>query len=82
MSDATRTIRVRCTFEIEVEVPVETDDYCAEFMIEENGCPGTGVVGSALDRHIDDCNAKGICWACALGGENKIVSETPCPPSA
>ncbi|HTG95736.1 MAG TPA: hypothetical protein VL866_24255 [Pyrinomonadaceae bacterium] len=70
----TRTIHVRCTFIIPVEVP-DDPSYDAVFDIEENHCPGTGRVGAgaAIERYIDECGEQGICWACALGEENKIV---------
>jgi hypothetical protein len=66
-------IRVRCAYEIEVEVP---DDWTAEdvrFHVEENGCPGTGLVGAALEAHRDRCEAASVCWACALQGTNEVM---------
>jgi hypothetical protein len=71
------TVRVRCSFEIDVEVPAVDN---LDFDIEDNGCPATGVVGAALRRHIEKHEADGTCWACALQGKNEIVS-TPasCP---
>ena len=67
--------RVLCTFEVEVELP---DDCDAVFQIEENGCPGTGVVGNALYACMDECEPEGggaICWACKLNGKNTIIGE-------
>lgn len=61
---------VQCTYEIEVEL---SDDVNARFIIEENGCPGTGVVGAALEELMEECDEEGICWACKLGGENRIL---------
>lgn len=76
MKRPTRTIHVRCTFVLPVEVPAEwVDDGHVYFAIEENSCPGTGLVGAALDRIMDEHEAAHTCWACACGGENKIVSE-------
>ncbi len=63
---------VECRFTIPVEVP-DGPDYDAHFDIEENHCPGTGIVGSALDAHIKAHDAASTCWACALGGECKII---------
>jgi hypothetical protein len=66
-------VKVRCTFVIEVDVPDENADI-ASFMIEENGCPGTGVVWSALSDHMEAHDEAGTCWACALEGKNEIVA--------
>ena len=65
-------LKVRCTFVIEVEVP-DDPEYDAVFDIEENHCPGTGLVDSALEAHMFRCDTERICWACALGGECKII---------
>jgi hypothetical protein len=46
----------------------------ASFMIEENGCPGTGVVWSALSDHMEAHDEAGTCWACALEGKNEVVA--------
>jgi hypothetical protein len=71
-----KRIKVRCTLEVEVEVPANDDDF-VRFQIEENGCPGTGAVGSAIDREIERGEELSVCWACNLRGENKIVSLEP-----
>lgn len=63
-------VKVRCSFVIEVEI---ADDLDPKFVIEENGCPGTGIVGSTLDAHMDKCDVDGVCWACALQGKNEII---------
>jgi hypothetical protein len=65
-------VQVQCQFTIEVDAP-DDPEYDARFDIEDNHCPGTGVVWTALSRHMDECEAAHICWACALGGKNKIV---------
>ncbi len=65
-------VRVQCTLLIDVEYPDDTAH--PDFMIEENGCPGTGLVGSAIDRVIEDGEKRGVCWACNLMGENKIIA--------
>ena len=66
---------VRCSYEIEVDVPydpVEQFEY-AQFDIEENHCPGTGSVGASFDKNYENSNKKGVCWACNLNGENRII---------
>ncbi len=65
-------VRVQCTIVIDVEYPDDTEH--PDFVIEENGCPGTGNVGSAIDRVIEDGEKRGVCWACNLQGENKILA--------
>lgn len=65
-------IKVKCTFYVEVDVP-DAPDYNASFDIEENHCPGTGVVGAAVDKAIVAAKADGTCWACGLGGTCEIV---------
>jgi hypothetical protein len=65
-------LMVRCSFVIEVEVPNDPE-YDSTFDIEENHCPGTGIVGAALDAHMNKCDAEGNCWACALGGKCEIL---------
>jgi len=67
-------VRVRCTYEVEIELPDGAD---AQFVVEENGCPGTGSVGRALEEAMEEHERDGTCWACALGGENKIVAVVP-----
>ena len=67
-------IMVRCTFVIPVEVP-DDPDYDVHFDIEENHCPGTGRVGAALDKLIEESDKNSICWACSVQGENKIVQK-------
>jgi hypothetical protein len=65
-----RRITVQCTVEVVVELE---DDIDEEFMIEENSCPGTGIVGNAVDRAIEYGEEHGVCWACNLKGQNKIL---------
>ncbi len=66
-------ILVECTLQVEVEVSDDLRDII-EFQIEENGCPGTGVVGSKIDSVMEDAEEKRVCWACNLKGANKILS--------
>lgn len=62
---------VKCTFTIPVEIPDDPEyDMC--FDIEDNHCPGTGLVGAAIDKHIKEFDEKGMCWACALQGKCEI----------
>jgi hypothetical protein len=70
-----KTIRVKCTFIIPVDVPDDyyNDDFTPEFDIEENHCPGTGIVGAALDKLIEEHNKSSTCWACSVGGKCEIV---------
>lgn len=68
-----KTINVEVTFTIPVKVPDDDPKYDVYFDIEENHCPGTGRVGTAIDKHIKDHEKCKSCWACALGAKNKIV---------
>lgn len=66
-------VKVRCTFEVVVDFPDEDIDH-VYFQIEENGCPATGVVGAAVQRAIEECDAgSGACWACGFGGKCEVV---------
>jgi hypothetical protein len=64
--------KVKCSFVIEVDVP-DDPDYDVYFDIEDNHCPGTGLVGAALRKHIEEHDLIRNCWACALGGTNEVV---------
>lgn len=66
-------VRIRCTFEIDVEIP-ESARHNLEFIIEDNGCPGTGSVGAAVEAMIAHHESQSTCWACACRGENKILA--------
>lgn len=65
-------ILVKCTFEIPIDVP-DDPDYNMYFDIEENHCPGTGRVDSALNEIMEDCMKRSVCWACKLNGKNEII---------
>ena len=67
-----KTIRVRCTFEVDVDVPDDWDDEQVRWDIEENHCPATGRVGAAIDAKIKASHARSVCWACP-SGSCKIV---------
>lgn len=69
-----KTILVRCTFEIPVEVSADKEYLDnIEFHIEENHCPGTGDVGVAFDKNYIFHEKNRSCWACALRGKNEII---------
>lgn len=72
MSELSKTIIVRCTFDLPVEVP-ESDDYDEIFDIEENHCPGTGRVGAVIDALIKEHDENHTCWACAVQGKCEII---------
>lgn len=69
-----KIINVKVTFTVPVEVP-DTPEYkeIMVFDIEENHCPGTGLVGIAIDKLIKEHEANDTCWACAVNGENEII---------
>ena len=81
LPQATKKVRVRCTLDIDidVDVPADMDDHSLQFAIEENSCPGTSWVGSAIDKHLEKYNTEmvGFCWACALNGTNMILKDRP-----
>jgi len=58
-----KKVRVRVTFDIDVEV--QEGDHTL-FMIEENSCPGTGVVGAAIEKAIMEAEEGNYCWACKM----------------
>lgn len=66
-------VKVQVTLFVDVEIP---DDANARFQIEENSCPGTNVVGAAILAAIEQGDETSTCWACTLGGENKIISQS------
>src|ERR1041384_8004924 len=58
---------VKVTLFVEVEVNEGNHpDYDAEFDIEENHRPGTGVVGAAIEAAIRKADADRVCWGCQL----------------
>jgi hypothetical protein len=57
-----------------VEFPDDATDDHIRFVLEENGCPGTGSVGLAIEMTMIKYEEQSTCWACALQGENEIVS--------
>ena len=67
-----KTIKVRVTFTLPVEIP-DDEDYDANFDIEENHCPGTGRVGNAIEAHIKKHDGLNMCWGCAVEGTCKII---------
>lgn len=69
-----KKVVVECRLTVAVEVPDDWDDGRVLFHLEENGCPGTREVGAALGAAIEEHERKQTCWACALGGENRVVT--------
>lgn len=72
-----KTIRVLCSFVIELEMSDE-DYERRHFIIEDNGCPGTGEIGAKIEKMIETSHEEGICWACKAEGVNRIVSDDTC----
>lgn len=64
---------VECKLMVEVEVDFDNPDVI-EFSIEENSCPGTGIVGAKIDEVMEKAAKGRVCWACNLRGQNRIVS--------
>ncbi len=67
-------VKVKCSYVLEIELPegYAEDEAMLRFRIEENGCPGTGEVGAAFDKHLDE-TPDNICWACNIQGANEIL---------
>lgn len=55
-----------------VEVMLEDDDN-EVFIIEDNGCPGTGIVSIAIDKLMEKYANSNVCEMCNAGCENKIL---------
>lgn len=68
-------IKVKCTFTIPIQVPDDyyNDEFTPEFDLEDNHCPGTGLVGAAIDNLIKKHDTQNTCWACSVGGKCEIV---------
>lgn len=75
-------VKVRCTFDVEVEVPDDWDDGLIRFDIEENSCPNTHGVGSVVNPIIEAGMENGTCWACALQATNTVLSIERGAPGA
>lgn len=75
MKEDEEIVWVKCTLIVPVVMPKETEDFSHVFYIEENHCPGTGNVGSAIEMIQKEWSKKGFCWACALQGENEIIDQ-------
>lgn len=69
---AIKTLIVECKFVIEVPWDEEWGD--PYFQIEENSCPSTSAVGGVLSKLMENAEEARICWACMVGGENKILA--------
>lgn len=71
----TKTISVRVTMTIPVEIPDGLEGYDEIFDIEDNHCAGTGLVGIAISQIIKECDSKGFCWGCAVDSRCEIIEE-------
>ena len=69
-----RIVRVKATVYVDVEFSDDATDELIRFVLEENGCPGTGSVGMAIEMAMAEHEESSTCWACALRGENEVVS--------
>jgi hypothetical protein len=69
-----RRYTIRVTLDVPVDMPDDWDGN-PTFYFEENGCPGTGAVGSALEKAIQHGHDTNTCWACNMGGENRIIKN-------
>ena len=74
MAEKMAEILVRVSLVIPVKVPADPG-FNVEFAIEENGCPGTGMVWGALQKIIQRGEDEGTCWACKYQGKNEIVPK-------
>jgi hypothetical protein len=68
-------VRVKVAFFVNVEFPDHMTADEIKFVVEENGCPGTGSVGAEIERLIAEGEETSTCWACAAKGKNKIVER-------
>ena len=69
-----KKVKVLCSFFVEVELSDE-DYERRHFIIEDNGCPATGIVGQALNDLMEWSEESGCCWACKASGQNRIVLD-------
>jgi hypothetical protein len=65
---------IRVSLDVPVEMPEDWDGN-PEFYFEENGCPGTGMVGAAIEAAIESGHRDSVCWACNMNGNNKIIGR-------
>jgi len=67
-------VKVRCSYEVEIEVPDEwVEDGHVFYYVEEHECPGTGLIGEQLYEMLDAGERDGICCFCGRNGENKVL---------
>ncbi len=73
-----KRVKVRVSFDVVVEL---CDDDNEVFAIEENSCPGTGLVGHEVYKLIEECWESNVCLFCSTerNGENKILEVTHVP---
>jgi hypothetical protein len=60
---------------VEIELPDDADE---EFYVEDNSCPGTGLVGIAVRELVEAQIHSVSCLFCAANGKNKIVHTEQC----
>lgn len=68
-----KTVKVKCTLMVDVEVPDDWDWAQTRFEIEDNSCPASHAVGSVIKKAIMHGEENSVCWACNLQGDNKLI---------
>lgn len=71
-------VRVRVSFEVEIEVDGDPARDDLSFDIEDNHCPGTGLVGNAVQDLIERNIGSDSCLMCPHG-KNEIISVDGVP---
>jgi len=67
-----KKVKVQVSFFVEVELDDEGYER-RHFILEDNGCPGTGIIGKAVTDLVNE--ESDTCWACRHQGENKIIED-------
>lgn len=68
-----KKVKVACVIYVEVEIGDDVDEI---FVIEENGCPGTGVVFRALLDLLEKHENSSFCVMCTNQCTNHICPAT------
>jgi len=68
-----KSIKVKCSYVLDVLVDDKLTNEDLIYIIETNGCPATGVVGRAFDRIYEAAIKNNTCWACSVQGKNIIL---------
>lgn len=66
-------VKVRASVIVEIDLPDEWDKGQILFHVEMNGCPGVHEVGSKIEEEMTGSKLAGVCWACNLEGDNKVL---------